>query len=313
MSARLRDVVMGGLVLAILASTSITSGQAPDALARARALYDEAAYDEALAAVACEASPEAFQYRALCHLALGRPHEAGAALEALVRLAPAYTLAEAEWPPKFVTLYAETRRRVMPGIARELFASARADVQAKETARARAGFEHLLALLQDPAAAAMPEAADLQLLVTSYLDILPAPFPSAAPARARSTPAVKPLPSAFSAAPAVASSLEQGAARTSAGAAAAAPGAPRRTLVPAVTVRQEVPAYPGTPPAPLSGAVRVTIGVDGRVTQARIEIPLEPRYDRRLLQAARTWRYQPATLDGTPLESEKVIEVRIDR
>jgi TonB family protein len=61
----------------------------------------------------------------------------------------------------------------------------------------------------------------------------------------------------------------------------------------------------------LRGVVIVQIGADGLVTGASIETSLDPTYDARLLAATTQWRYQPATLNGSPIASTKVVAYRI--
>ena len=60
-----------------------------------------------------------------------------------------------------------------------------------------------------------------------------------------------------------------------------------------------------------SGAVRVEIDATGRVTGAFMERPVYPSYDRLVLAAARKWTYQPATLNGVPIPSEKTVEIEL--
>ena len=59
------------------------------------------------------------------------------------------------------------------------------------------------------------------------------------------------------------------------------------------------------------GAIKVRIGVDGRVKSATIERATYPSYDARILQAARGWVYKPATRNGQVVESEKVIAFQL--
>jgi len=61
----------------------------------------------------------------------------------------------------------------------------------------------------------------------------------------------------------------------------------------------------------MKGAVRVTIGIDGRVKSATIVTPTHPVYDAQVVAATRDWLYEPATLDGQVVESERLIEIRI--
>jgi TonB family protein len=83
---------------------------------------------------------------------------------------------------------------------------------------------------------------------------------------------------------------------------------------PAVTVRQDIPPFNMRVDASrgeINGAVRVIIGVDGKVKSAAIERSIEYRYDARLLAAAKNWMYKPATRGGEPIESEKIVEIRV--
>lgn len=344
------------LVGFVLAGTSITSGQVPDTLMTAKALYADASYDEALTVLKNSDAAEAHQYRALCLIALGRTQEAERALEALINVAPTYAIDDADLPPRMVTMYTQTRRRIIPSVVKRMFTDARADFQAKNMAGARDKFEQVMTLTQDPAMANSAEAVDLQLLVASYIDIVknsaPAPvqanapvvvgtFAAPAPIASGSSNATATSPAASSARTAVlpasattsmattpataVKSSPASATSASAAPAAAMPGAGSpaaatvrppavaiRQVVPAATIRQKFPAFTTTGTArPMSGAVRVTIGPDGKVTKAVMEVPIEPRYDARVLAAARDWLYKPATLGGAPIQSEKVVHINI--
>ena len=89
------------------------------------------------------------------------------------------------------------------------------------------------------------------------------------------------------------------------------PAAAPRVTAP-VPLKQDLPLW--IPPNPMSqrefrGAVRVFISESGAVTGVELEPGVHPLYDPLLLQAARTWQYQPALRDGVPVPSEKAIEV----
>lgn len=312
------------LVGFVLASTSITSGQVPDTLMKAKTLYADASYDEALVVLKGSDAAEAHQYRALCLIALGRTQEAERALEALVNSAPTYAIAAADLPPRIVAMYAQTRRRIMPAVVKRLFTEARADFQAKNMAGARDKFEKVLTLTQDPAMANSPDAVDLQLLVASYIDIVknagPVPMQAgpvlvgtfAAPAPIAPSPAVVTPPTTSGTRPAV---LPASASSSMAATPAAVVHPPTsRAVVPAATIRQDLPAYTSSSTArPTSGAVRVTIGPDGKVTKAVMEVPIDPRYDARVLAAARSWTYKPATVGGDPIQSDKIVHINIGK
>jgi len=323
-----------GLMAVILATSSITSGQVPDPLVKAKVLYAEASYDEALAVLRGNDGPEAHQYRALCLLALGRTPEAERALESLITVAPTFAIAEADLPPRLVTLYSQTRRRLIPAIVKRLFAEARSDFQAKNLSAARDTFERVLTLTKDPAMAGSPEAVDLQLLVSSYLDIvkntaLP-PVPAKEAIRlgtfteAPTAPvAARPMPVSDGRGVDGAGPTSRPALLTPAPAAASPAGLTpaaitrppqARVLVPATTIRQVFPAFtptPGRPSRPSNGAVRITIGADGKVKAAEMEVSVDPRYDAKLLSAARSWLYKPATLGGEPIQSQKLVQINI--
>ena len=86
--------------------------------------------DAALAALeglpASEAgAAEAQQYRVLCLLALGRTVDAQRAAEVLVEAAPTVIPSAEEFPPRFITLFTDTRRRLLPEIVSRVFADAR--------------------------------------------------------------------------------------------------------------------------------------------------------------------------------------------
>src|SRR5688572_17718235 len=322
------------LVAIVLASTSITSGQVADSLVKAKALYAEASYDEALAILKGNDGAEAFQYRALCLLALGRTPEAERALESLITVAPTFAIAEADLPPRLVTLYSQTRRRLIPAIVKRLFAEARSDFQAKNLTVARDTFERVLTLTKDPAMAGSPEAVDLQLLVSSYLDIvkntgLP-PVPAKEGIRlgtfteAPTAPvAARPMPVSDGRGVDGAGPTSRPALLTPAPSAASPAGLTpaaitrppqARVLVPATTIRHVFPAFtptPGRPSRPSNGAVRITIGADGKVKAAEMEVSVDPRYDAKLLSAARSWLYKPATLGGEPIQSQKLVQINI--
>jgi hypothetical protein len=38
---------------------------------------------------------------------------------------------------------------------------------------------------------------------------------------------------------------------------------------------------------------------------------LNPVYDRVILEAARQWRYKPATLDGVPVKYRRIVQINL--
>jgi hypothetical protein len=298
----------------LIALAPVAAGaQVVDALVKGKSLYAEASYDDALRVLGTSQNAEAHQYRALCFLALGKVREAEGALEALITVSPEYAMSDADSPPRLLSLFAQTKKRMMPAIVRRLFGEARDDFQGKELERARGKFERVLALMRDPAVAEAPDLKDLQLLTTGYLEIVkntPPPVPA--------TPA--PAVPVFSApAPAVRATAPASAPVVSPAPPPVTPpptGPKARTaaVVPAEIIRQTVPSYqprPGQPVKALSGAVKVVIGTDGKVKTAAMDKSVDPLYDIRLVAAARSWTYKPATLDGRPIESEKIVPISV--
>jgi TonB family protein len=84
-------------------------------------------------------------------------------------------------------------------------------------------------------------------------------------------------------------------------------------FVAAVPLSQSLPAWnPGGGPAAqlgFSGAVRVVIDATGRVTSAVMNPSVYPPYDRQVLDAAKGWTYRPATQNGRPIASERIVEI----
>ena len=266
---------------AVVLSGTFASAQAQDPLElRVRDLYASAEYDQALSLIGEAQDPAAQQYRALCLLALGRQADAETALERLIASAPEFTLSAEDMPPRFVAMFAEQRREIVPGVVRKIFAEARDDYRAKAYDRALPQFKKVLALSSDAEVRDAEGLDDLRLLAESFIEI----------AAASESP--KPEVAA-SAAPAAA--------------------AVRRPTLP-VAIRQEMPPWPSSVPVRpgLSGSVRVKINSSGRVTSATMVRNIEPRYDGRVLAATHFWEYKPATDNGVPIDSESIVEITIN-
>ena len=110
--------LLGCAALIFFGSVAPAGAQVIDSLVKAKALYAEASYDDALRALAANDGAEAYQYRALCFLALGKVTDAERALEALITVAPEFSVSESDSPPRLVSLFSQTKRRIMPGITR---------------------------------------------------------------------------------------------------------------------------------------------------------------------------------------------------
>jgi hypothetical protein len=268
------------------------SAAAQTDLGDAKTQYEGAAYEDALTTLTkTSASTPADrvqleQYRALCLIALGRIPEAERAVGALVDADPTYVPPSSVASPRVLAMVADIRRKELPGVARRVLDSGRAAYEAKDIPRAQRQFDLLLELLDDPAMEGRPEREDLRAVARGFSTLLvaaPAPRP---PAPEPERPAA-PSP----------------------------PPAPVSPFVPAAVIQENLPVW--TPPNPsvarneYNGAVKVRIGTDGRVKAATIDRPTHPAYDGVLLNTARSWLYKPAMQNGTPIESERVIAVRL--
>lgn len=297
------------LTLLLLAGVSAVPAAAQDALEEARAQYEAAAYEEALATLTRvgDSAPavsrvELEQYRALCLIALGHLEDAEKAVATLVAADPTYLPSPDVASPKVLSVVADIRKRHLPTVARGLLDSGRTAFQKKDLAAAQRDFSLLLKLLDDPAMAGRDDNEDLRTIAQGFVTLSAAS--SAAPPRP-TTP--EPAPAATPARTSAAPQLQAG--RTAS--AASSSGA----FEPAVAVEQTLPEW--IPPTvavgrfEYNGKLKVRIGLDGRVLGASIEQPSHPAYDARLVQVARDWRYRPATRDGVPVESERVIAIQL--
>jgi hypothetical protein len=236
-------------------------------------------------------TPDAQQLRLLLLLALGRSADARHAAEALVTASPTLVPSTDDFPPRYVSLIAETRQRLLPQIIVRAFAEAREAYDAPGHGDAAARFTQVLALTADPAVADVTAAKDARTLATGFLDLLRATNPPAAPAA--SAPTVRgtaPTTTASSTPP---------------------------VTEPSVAINQVLPTLPVSERLHLThdvrGAIALVIGTDGRVKRATIRRSIHPVYDMMLLAASHDWLYKPAQLNGEPVESERILEVELKR
>ena len=274
-------MILCGIVVVLFVTATAA---AQETLAKAKALYDAAAYEEALTLLAPEQVPEAQQYKALCMLALGRSQDATGAVETLVSATPTFEPSADDVPPRFVTLVAEAKKKLLPGIARRTFNEGREQFRSGDREGALRKFDLVLTLTSSPLLKETPDAEDLQTLASGFIDL------ARASAEARPEPKAPEPPKGVEAPPAVPPDVVQ-----------------------PTAIRQLIPPIPsgvsglGSPTA----SVRVEIGTDGKVVGAVMQQSAHPLYDRMVLQAARDWLYTPAMLNGRPVPSEKVVTIQL--
>jgi periplasmic protein TonB len=322
--------------------------RAQDELGGAKTLYVNASYEEALTVLDKQAAAagasgaraaEVQHYRALCFIALGRTADADQAIALSVSADPFSVPDTSELSPRVTSVFTAARARLIPEVARAALADGRQLMQKGDAAAANRRFEAVTKLLSEPGLAGRADLSDLTLAATAFSELTKAQMAAAA-AAAAVVPAPQPVPPAAAATepPAVSTSASGGsapanttaspAASRSAGRAQPPPAArpaavttlrppsaaaPPPGFVAAVPVSQAVPAWnPGTgfvAQLGFSGAVRVTIDANGKVTGAVMEPSVYPPYDRQILAAARDWTYRPATQNGKPVASERLVEI----
>ena len=293
------------LAAAILVAAAATaSAQVPaptlnsPSLAAARTLYASAEYGGALdmlnGLIAQNPAPTERQsidlYRTLCLVAVGNAAEATKVIEAMIAQDPLYRPAAEDVPPRLRSAFTDARRRLLPAMVQQTYSAAKSAFDRKEYAAATNLFTQVLAGLNDPdmeTAAAQPPLADLRMLATGFHDLA---------AKASAPPPATPV-----AAPAPEPVVEK----------ARIYSASDGDVVPPITIRQSVPAFPGRILVPTAALIGVVIDEAGGVETAVMETPLNPAWDRMALSATKNWQYQPATLNGKPVKFRKRIQINL--
>jgi TonB family protein len=266
-------------------------------LVAARELYAAAEYTDALSMLDALAVRDHSQedrraielYRTLCFLAVGRRADADRAIEALVTQDPLFRPASDDIPPRMRMAFTETRKRLLPSILQQKYTDAKAAFDRGEFSEAVEAFKQVLAGLGDPdvgAAASQPPLSDLRTLATGFHDL--------------ALKAVMPPPTAAlpePAAPVVDTVRIYGI------------GDPK--VVAPIAIVQRVPPFRGKVLKEGAGVLEVVIDETGAVESARMRVPLNSTYDRSVVEAAKNWQYQPATLDGVPVRFRKLVQVSL--
>jgi tetratricopeptide (TPR) repeat protein len=298
-ASRAVAVVFLSLILGFAAPAFVRARQDPPAqgrLAEIKGLYESAEYDRALASVD-RPSPAAVTpaeardieiYEALCLLALGKNVEAIAKIEGVIRAEPLYQ-PSTDLPNRLRMFVDEARDRLRPALAQSHYAAGKKLFDAQKFDAAVEEFALVLRLTDGPAESSRAEFADIRMLATGFRDLSVRAIASAKP-RVPQTP--DPVPSR----------------------------PPDVQVVPPVTVQQTVPPWPATLAsrrealkfAQLNGVLELVISKTGTVETAKLVKGIDPFYDVLLLNAARQWKYQPATRNGEPVEFVKRLAIAID-
>jgi TonB family protein len=287
-----------------LALAAPVQAQQETTLARAKEYYASAAYEEALDVlrrlngIAPPAETrEIAVYQLFCLLALGRVDETKKTIEAIVRADPLYHLSEEDASPRVRTLFEDTRRPLLPGIVKDLYAQAKAAYDRKDAAEAAAGFDRVIALVADAGLADAPGIGDINTLATGFRDLIRVPANTAAPTAP--PPAPRPDPAPPSAPPKVETPIY---------------GPDDAAVTRPVPITNALPAWR---PSGLDarqefrGDLELIVDETGAVTSATLRKSVHRQYDPVLVDAAKKWKFHPAALNGQPVRYRYVLEVNL--
>ncbi len=298
---------MNASVAACTVAVLLLSGprlHAQDSLEAARQLYASAEYTSALTmlnALATSDSPREERraialYRTLCLLAVGRGQEADRAIESMVSADPLYRPAADDIPPRMLKAIGDARKRMLPGILQQKYKDSKAAFDKQDFTQAASGFREMLDGLSDPdmsLASSQSPLSDLKTLAIGFYELsskamLPPPMPVPVTAEAL----LPPGPPVTIQSPKLYTSED-------------------RNVIPPQAIRQQIPPFPGKVTMAKSGVLELVIDKDGSVESATMRVPVNAQYDRMTTAAAKTWQYQPATVDGSPVKFVKRIQVTL--
>lgn len=329
---------LGAAVLVTGLAWASAAGAQP-ALDTAIALYEKAAFADALAALEAarpslsgDAAVVGLRYRVLCLLALDRPAEARAGVVALVEGRPAFRLDD-DAAPRLRQLVDEARRTVLPGAIRTAYEAARADWDARRVEQAGRGFAYVSELGELLKQAGQVDRATMDLLMVAdgFARLAAAEIaaaatppasgavpPTAAAPEAVSAPATATEPATATPSPAVATPSP---AVASPGAARPAPtvaeiyDADDADVTPPAALDTAIAWRRGTPRPPAGtrlGDIEVIVDERGRVIGAQMVNSVSAFYDAIVVESARRWRYRPATRAGQPVLYRRVMVIRAE-
>jgi TonB family protein len=316
--------VAASVVVALACQTAHPAYAIQDTLSQARALYLAADYEGALALLdrlaAGDRSPraDAAEYRVFCLLALDRSDEARATIKSLVEADPLYRLSDVQVSPRMQTAFHDIRKAVLPEIVQQLYHEAKASYERRDPASAQQ-FDRLLALLDDPDLKDA-QLSDLRAVASGFRELSKAagatteirlkPDPTDPP-----DPSYKPAPTYDLAHPLTGPPDRIRVTPKGSSPLFVPKEPPPAGVDPPVAVFQPVPSWSPRGMAAqqnYSGIVEVTIDERGNVTTVALQQAMQPAFDKALLKVARTWKFKPALLNGTPVPFVKIIEIQIE-
>ena len=78
-----------------------------------------------------------------------------------------------------------------------------------------------------------------------------------------------------------------------------------------LAIVQRLPPFRGKVLKQGVGVLELVIDESGAVESARMRVPLNPIYDKTVLDSAKSWQYQPASVNGTPVRFRKLLQVSL--
>jgi TonB family protein len=311
-----RLLVVPATCLIVVTGAAATAAAAQDPLGAAKDLYASAAYEEALSALtsakehgAPEVVRQADQYVAFCLLALGRKSEAEAAAESAIREDPLAPLDPRDASPRIEALFAAVRKRLLPGLIRDAYRTARAATEKGDIIGGVQQLTRVRSMLDaSKGLNAWDETlGDITVLVDGFLELNRV--------TAEHRPPATPGPDSTAPAPGPVADHQESKVPLS---------QDRRVLrmynaldtdvTPPVTVRQDLPRIPHglastMRPGEKTGVLEITIDETGVVRDAVMREPVNATFDALVLEAARSWQYQPARKGGVPVRYVRRIRV----
>jgi tetratricopeptide (TPR) repeat protein len=296
-------------------------------LASAKLLYAAASYEEALTelsrATPNEDPDQVDTYRALCLIALGRDNEAQKSVERLIDRNPFHSLSETEVSPRLVSMYRDVRARRLPSAARELYTRALLKYDEKSYGAAAEILRDLLTALGREDLDGQAGLADLKLLAEGFLRLAENEIVRAGltPERPMSAPPVLdaipvPRPAYSLGAPVVsppsAASSNPGGLPLGGSLAPVIYSQADRYVVGPVEVARKMPTWRPPPTVQRGvyhGLIEIIIDERGLVEKVTQLISVEPTYDPLLLEAARGWKFRPASLNGETVKYRRQYEI----
>ena len=278
--------------------------QAQTSLVKAKELYASANYDEALTMLntltlgghPAEDAASIAMYRVLCLVAVGRSAEVEAAIDRLVSQHPLYRPPSDELSPRIRTAVSTARLRLLPPMVQKRYEESKTAYDRGEFMVASTGFKWVLNALADPDIsylAGQAPLSDIKTLSAGFVGLAekalapppPPPVAVVAPAAPPAAPPARDMTRVFT--------------------------TDDSDVVAPVTVRQNMPRFPITLRETAAGVLELVIDTTGGVQSVRLLESVHPQYDSLLLQAARSWKYQPAHLEGTPVRYVKRIQISL--